>query len=342
MHKENLSILLTGAGIVVCLVLWLVDKSGKNTMALTIVSLVVIAALCLWGTLLFPWIWNPSEVSLKIWRAAMISTIVLLAVSRLGIWLWPQSKVTNQAQSNGQQLPSQSMQHPSAVAQESASEQQHVPSADADTSQENNKAKRKPHTTKKETGAGARGQQQQNSGGTNIQQSGSGSKSPNVSAPYGIAIGGDNRGIATVNNYGPIDRHLNPATANALSEIAKSIPNKDNYPVGFLTVESGEAETFADEIALIFYKQGIGAGRAVGGRYWSPQTPRGVIVCVKSKDAPAFPLAEKIANALSNTSVPAVGMMINPNMNNDRVLIVVGERTDGSPVGATTGYVVVR
>lgn len=63
---------------------------------------------------------------------------------------------------------------------------------------------------------------------------------------------------------------------------------------------------------------------------------------VKAKDDPAFPLAQKIATALNSTGVPAVGFMLAPNMGSGRVHIVVGDKTDGPPVGGTTGTVVVR
>jgi len=146
----------------------------------------------------------------------------------------------------------------------------------------------------------------------------------------------------TVNNYGAVDRHLSPETMSALDKVAQTIPNKKNNPVGFITVEGAEAESFADEIAAVFYKHGIGVGTAILGEYWSPETPKGVIVCVKSKDSAAYPLAEKIATAMSSTGVPAVGIMPKPNMDADRVLIVIGSKTDGRPVGAVTSTLVAR
>ncbi len=45
---------------------------------------------------------------------------------------------------------------------------------------------------------------------------------------------------------------------------------------------------------------------------------------------------------MTNTGVPAVGLMVAPAMDSGRVHIVVGEKTDGRPVGGTTSFLVVR
>jgi hypothetical protein len=163
-----------------------------------------------------------------------------------------------------------------------------------------------------------------------------------INAQNGIGISGGEVTNPTVNNYAPPDRHLNQTAIDALSAIAESLPNKEKYPVGFVTVQGGEAETFADELAMVFYKKGVGAGSAPAGQYWNPKTPQGIIVCAKAKDAPSFRVAEQIANALTSNGVPAVGIMLNDKMDPDRVLVVIGEKTDGKPVGATTGYLIVR
>lgn len=146
-------------------------------------------------------------------------------------------------------------------------------------------------------------------------------------------------------NYGAVDRHLSPQTEAALTVVAKSIPKdsiKTGYPVSFLTVQSAEAETFADEIAMVFYRQQIGEGRAIGGEYWNPQTPKGVIVLVKSLDDPAFPLAQKIEHAFTSTGVSAVAIAIDSIRNPGQVLIVTGEKTEGKAVAGTTSTLVVR
>jgi hypothetical protein len=97
---------------------------------------------------------------------------------------------------------------------------------------------------------------------------------------------------------------------------------------------------------MVFFKPGIkdglGNGQATAGRNWYPQTPKGVVIVVKGKDDPAFPLAQQIANAMSSTGVPAVGIMFNPTGSSGRVIIIVGEKTDGSPVGGLTSYLVLR
>jgi len=169
---------------------------------------------------------------------------------------------------------------------------------------------------------------------------------PVTQGPGSIAQIGGAQNQATVNNYGAVDRHLSVETTKALGDIAQAIPNKNKQPVGFLVVESAEAETFADEIAMAFLKPGIkdglGDGQATAGRNWHPQTPKGVVIVVKDKDDPAFPLAQQIANAMSSTGVPAVGIMFNPNGSSGRVIIIVGEKTDGPPVGGLTSYLVLR
>jgi len=176
-----------------------------------------------------------------------------------------------------------------------------------------------------------------------VQQGNNNTAGPTVNCPsVGVCAGHDVNGPTTVTNYGAVDRHLSQATANALDGIAQSVPETYKKLFGVLVVEDGEAETFADEIATVFGKYGIGGGHALGGEHWSPQTPKGVVVIVKAKDDPAAPLAEQIANAMNSTGVSAVGIMFSPKMASGMVHIIVGDKTDGPTVGGVPGAVIAR
>lgn len=141
-------------------------------------------------------------------------------------------------------------------------------------------------------------------------------------------------------NIGAVDRHLGKASAEVLTSIAKDLPT-NRLVVDISTTENAEAETLADEIGVPFLEQGIIHSRPPAGR--STVTPKGVVVLVHSKDDSAYPLARKIADALSLT-VSAVGIAVNADrVPVGRVKIIVGDKTDGQPdVGTDPGTIVVR
>jgi hypothetical protein len=79
---------------VVALALFILDKSGKGSALLNIVLLILMAVFIIHPALQVAWIWSPSQVALRIWRASLCICIVLLAVARFGIWTWPKPTQT--------------------------------------------------------------------------------------------------------------------------------------------------------------------------------------------------------------------------------------------------------
>src|SRR5258708_21750857 len=92
-------------------------------------------------------------------------------------------------------------------------------------------------------------QQQNNSGGVNTQQQSSGNNSPNVSAPNGIAIGGNNSGIATVNNNPPV----NPNATAVMYDCAGNRRSSGPTPNTGLsvTLEVGHDESALKELVQL-------------------------------------------------------------------------------------------
>jgi len=78
-------------GLACSIVLYALDKSGKNNGAITLVLTAVAGALFLHATLTVPWLWDSANTALKVWRVAMATSVVVLAISRFCIWAWPES-----------------------------------------------------------------------------------------------------------------------------------------------------------------------------------------------------------------------------------------------------------
>jgi hypothetical protein len=89
MSKLSIELFLAFLGLVLMIVLYLLDKSGKSVPFLNIVLLTIIVAALLCLAWFIPWIWSPSQVALRVWRASLWSCILMLAVARFGIWTWP-------------------------------------------------------------------------------------------------------------------------------------------------------------------------------------------------------------------------------------------------------------
>src|SRR5207237_1837620 len=80
-------------GLVVTLLLYLLDKSGKSNAPITAALLILATALCLHAVLRMGWIWSPTTLALKVWRASFVTSIVLLIFSYFAIWVWPPGHV---------------------------------------------------------------------------------------------------------------------------------------------------------------------------------------------------------------------------------------------------------
>jgi uncharacterized membrane protein YbhN (UPF0104 family) len=65
------------------------DKSGKNTPTITVGVLILIAALSFCAVFLIPWLWSTKNLAERVWRVSLVTSAVILLVSRFGIWVWP-------------------------------------------------------------------------------------------------------------------------------------------------------------------------------------------------------------------------------------------------------------
>ncbi len=63
--------------------------AGRNNVLLNVLLLLALAAFCIHPLLTLPWVWAPASVAMKAWRVSLILVVVVLAVSRFGIWVWP-------------------------------------------------------------------------------------------------------------------------------------------------------------------------------------------------------------------------------------------------------------
>jgi hypothetical protein len=87
-------------GAVLTLVLYVLDKTGKSNVYINFIMLLAISGLCLHAGLSIPWVWTPLSAAWKAWRAGLVASIVLLAVSAFGIWALSEKKAVA-AQSAG-------------------------------------------------------------------------------------------------------------------------------------------------------------------------------------------------------------------------------------------------
>jgi hypothetical protein len=76
-------------GTAVAIALYMLDKSGKSSVPLNVVLLILMALLVLHPALSVPWIWSAPDVAMKMWRACLVICVLVLGVSWFGIWTWP-------------------------------------------------------------------------------------------------------------------------------------------------------------------------------------------------------------------------------------------------------------
>lgn len=173
MSKETLGLVLGVLAGVMTLALWLTDRAGKSNAILSAVALATIALLSLCAVYLIPWLWSPRLVE-RIWRVSFASALVLFAVARFGIWVWP-ARVT------AKEL------HPAHETQ--VGEPQSARSEDQST--ENNHKESGTNGTirrgmQKKPADKSRNISQSNSGGINVQQGTTGDQSPIINSPITI------------------------------------------------------------------------------------------------------------------------------------------------------------
>ena len=132
---------------------------------------------------------------------------------------------------------------------------------------------------------------------------------PQVSAPKGIAIGRDNLGTATVNNYGPVQRKLSPEQA---SKLAKLI---DAPTHGFEGIDCimGDAEShrFAQQLWDIFKKENWNVGLMVAQSVMQKNVS-GIFVAISPEDVSAPPDgAMRVDAAFKALGLNVHGMTLN-------------------------------
>src|SRR5947199_6218072 len=69
--------------------IYILDKSGKSSVPLNTLLLLLLTGFLLHPVLSIPWIWSPSDPALRVWRASLLLSVVVLSVAYFGIWTWP-------------------------------------------------------------------------------------------------------------------------------------------------------------------------------------------------------------------------------------------------------------
>jgi hypothetical protein len=84
------------------------------------------------------------------------------------------------------------------------------------------------------------------------------SRRPSVNAPNGIAIGGNNFGNATVNNYGPITPKFRTLPPDKLQELSGKLKADHAGKLSIIVVadKDGESDAFAKQILEAFTRAG--------------------------------------------------------------------------------------
>ncbi len=145
-------------------------------------------------------------------------------------------------------------------------------------------------------------------------------------APQGINIGGDNNGTATVNNFGPPERHLTPAQITALDQVAASLPDDMAEWLSLDTENDFESQAYGKEIYKIFANhKKIASGptiRLVERAPW----PKGVCILIQSDKDRNFLLAQTIGTALMHAGITPIYFQGAADLKPGMIKIVVGER----------------
>src|SRR6267378_3256117 len=94
MPKMPVSIDLAVA-VIVAVVIYLLDKSGKSNAFLTTGLLILTAALFIDAVLQLPSLWAGPSRAVVVWRASSVIVLVVFCVARFGIWIWPEEATPN-------------------------------------------------------------------------------------------------------------------------------------------------------------------------------------------------------------------------------------------------------
>ncbi len=147
---------------------------------------------------------------------------------------------------------------------------------------------------------------QQSSGDNSPNTSTSGDNSPNVGsiAPGAVVSFGQQGGqiAGTIINEGPIERHLTPAQREALNVVAAELPESMATSLTIQAIPNRYAAIYAREIRDVFisHNKTIKFSSIVVDK--NPELT-GVYVLIRGQEDNNFPLAQKIATALSGSGV---------------------------------------
>lgn len=144
------------------------------------------------------------------------------------------------------------------------------------------------------------------------------------SCPNGVCIGGENSGTATVNNFAPPERHLNPNQVEALNALAASLPDDAAHWFTVECINVPEAITFGDEIQRIFKNRGKTNAAVVIWISGHPPFPVGIVVAIKDDQDEHFQVAQRIANSIMAMDLPKPSFTAASGLQPGQVKIIVG------------------
>lgn len=148
---------------------------------------------------------------------------------------------------------------------------------------------------------------------------------PSQNAPYGINIGGNNSGTATVNNLAPPPRRL---SAEQLAAIRAAVASNDSVTYKVRTTNDANSQNYAhdlyDAISSIA-KQRLEQGPIVDlGGYGKGRAPENVNVCA-AQTGIGHDLAAKIVDILRNGGTTTVSFFYGcPGVNDPEISFVIG------------------
>lgn len=151
---------------------------------------------------------------------------------------------------------------------------------------------------------------------------------PTQSAPNGINIGGDNKGVATVNNLVPPPRRLSPSQLAAIQAVVVS---NDSVTYRVRTTSDANSQNYAHDLYNAISpsaKERLEQGPIVDlGGYGNGRAPENVNVC-SGQTGIGHDLALKIVNILKNDGTTSVIFWYGcSNVSDNQVAIIVGPAT---------------
>lgn len=144
-------------------------------------------------------------------------------------------------------------------------------------------------------------------------------------APEGINIGGNNNGVATVNNLAPPPRQL---SAEQLAAIQAVVASNDSVTYKVRTTNDANSQNYAHDLYYAIspiVKQRLEQGPIVDiGGYGKGRAPENVNVCT-GQTGIGHDLAQKIVTILKNGGPTTVNFFYGcPGVSDSQILFVIG------------------